>query len=125
MEKKRSRWLWERTTPYASMRSVRSSSLMTQIDRHIRALDSALSAHEASILLGLRADTNPSAAVEPGEQIDAAPDVAADQEQVTIGMGGGGSRKRKGKKGKKADAVAAVEQPAELPGPLFDLDIDP
>ncbi|KIR41934.1 PHD-finger protein [Cryptococcus deuterogattii 99/473] len=90
------------------------------VDRHIRALDSALTAQEASILLGLRPSTLPSNAVDEaldqeggtgktgtgqvldgrsrGQGID---DVVGEGEdgEVTLGMGGGGSRK-KGKKRK-------------------------
>jgi len=64
-----------------------------QIDRHIRALDSALSAQEASILLGLRPSTLPSTAVENGlENGDTG--ALADIEEGTMGTGGGGARRK-------------------------------
>ncbi|KAL0247204.1 hypothetical protein I308_104239 [Cryptococcus tetragattii IND107] len=90
------------------------------VDRHIRALDSALTAQEASILLGLRPSTLPSNAVDEaldqeggtgktgtGQVLDGRSrgqgigDVVGEGEdgEVTLGMGGGGSRK-KGKKRK-------------------------
>lgn len=63
-----------------------------QIDRHIRALDSALSTQEASILLGLRPNTEPSALVEDpnyggglGKE---------DDQEIVIGLGGGGPRRK-------------------------------
>ena len=106
-----------------------------QIDRHIRALDSALSAHEASILLGLRAHTNPSSAVEPAsDPVDGAihDQGEGEDDQVIIGMGGGGARKKKGKKGKKGKKVkkadaSGTEGAAKdaQAGPLFDLEVDP
>lgn len=65
----------------------------SQIDRHIRALDSALSAQEASILLGLRPSTLPSTAVENGlENGDTG--ALADIEEGTMGTGGGGARRK-------------------------------
>ncbi|AFR96550.2 PHD-finger protein [Cryptococcus neoformans C23] len=90
------------------------------VDRHIRALDSALTAQEASILLGLRPSTLPSNAIDEaldveggtgkvgiGQLVDersrgqGTGDVVGEGEEgeVTLGMGGGGSRK-KGKKRK-------------------------
>ncbi|ORX38443.1 hypothetical protein BD324DRAFT_620889 [Kockovaella imperatae] len=98
------------------------------IDRHIRALDSALSAHEASILLGLRPDTNPSAAVEPGMVLldGIGKNPGEDREQVTIGMGGGTARKKKGKKNQATNGASDLpDATTELPGPLFDLEVDP
>ncbi|ORY35722.1 hypothetical protein BCR39DRAFT_511740 [Naematelia encephala] len=82
------------------------------IDRHIRALDQALDAQEASIVLGLRPSTMPSHSVDPDQE-----DVAQETEQVqdegevTIGLGGaaGGRSRKKGKKGKK------VQEPVPAP----------
>ncbi|KAK8854724.1 hypothetical protein IAR55_003463 [Kwoniella newhampshirensis] len=98
------------------------------IDRHIRALDSALTAQEASILLGLRPSTLPSSNVnsslnlvgDTGGLPDAAPQPEGDEAEVTIGVGGGGgSRRGKHKKGKKGQlievpqaSVEDVEKPA-------------
>jgi hypothetical protein len=64
-----------------------------QIDRHIRALDSALSAQEASILLGLRPSTLPSTAVENGLE-NGETGALADIEEGTMGTGGGGARRK-------------------------------
>ena len=64
-----------------------------QIDRHIRALDSALSAQEASILLGLRPSTLPSTAVENGLD-NGETGALADIEEGAMGTGGGGARRK-------------------------------
>ncbi|WVQ68356.1 uncharacterized protein L199_006563 [Kwoniella botswanensis] len=96
------------------------------IDRHIRALDSALTAQEASILLGLRTSTLPSNNVDgalnlPGDtnaNANALPDTKVeDEEGMVLGLGGGsGARqnKRKKKKGKKG--TVTVEEPAVVLG---------
>ncbi|WWC93491.1 hypothetical protein V866_000326 [Kwoniella sp. B9012] len=97
------------------------------IDRHIRALDSALTAQEASILLGLRTSTLPSNNVDgalnlPGDtnaNANALPDPKMeDEEGMVLGLGGGsGARqnKRKKKKGKKG-TVLVEEEPAVVLG---------
>ena len=136
--RRRLRWPSEHITRSVNLstEAMEASPLIKtlQIDRHIRALDSALSSHEASILLGLRAHTNPSSAVEPAsDPVDGAipGQMEGEDDEVIIGMGGGGARKKKGKrgkKGKKADAAVnavAEEGKGEQPGPLFDLDVDP
>ena len=95
--------------------------LIRQIDRHIRALDSALSSQEASILLGLRPDTAPSAAVDTS--LNLAGDQAAITQnadgETTLGLGGGGGRKR-GKKSKKKveEDVVAVAPEATIAVPV-------
>nr|XP_019044785.1 hypothetical protein I302_06698 [Kwoniella bestiolae CBS 10118]OCF23715.1 hypothetical protein I302_06698 [Kwoniella bestiolae CBS 10118] len=93
------------------------------IDRHIRALDSALTAQEAAILLGLRTSTLPST------NVDDALNLAGDsgtlpntadgaergegEEELVLGLGGGaGGRSRKGKKKKGKKGV--VNQPEEI-----------
>ncbi|WWD19131.1 hypothetical protein CI109_103589 [Kwoniella shandongensis] len=89
------------------------------IDRHIRALDSALTAQEASILLGLRPSTLPSSNVDStlnlvgdtGVLPSGANEGEGDDEEVTIGVGGGGPRKKKNKRGKKGQPKA--EEPVE------------
>lgn len=96
-----------------------------QIDRHIRALDSALSAQETSLILGLRPDTLPSAGVDqtlnlPGDTsgISHAAGAGDDEGAMVLGLGGGGGTggrgdKRRKKKGKKVEAVPEV--PVEVP----------
>ncbi|WWD02292.1 hypothetical protein V865_000331 [Kwoniella europaea PYCC6329] len=96
------------------------------IDRHIRALDSALTAQEASILLGLRTSTLPSNNVDGALNLagdtnanaNALPDPKVeDEEGMVLGLGGGGARqnKRKKKKGKKG-TVIVEEEPAVVLG---------
>ncbi|KAE8541790.1 hypothetical protein D1P53_001963 [Cryptococcus gattii VGV] len=104
------------------------------VDRHIRALDSALTAQEASILLGLRPSTLPSNAVDEaldqeggtgktgtGQVLDGRSrgqgigDVVGEGEdgEVTLGMGGGGSRKKgKKRKGKPKQSESQGENEA-------------
>ncbi|WVQ71955.1 hypothetical protein IAR50_001497 [Cryptococcus sp. DSM 104548] len=98
------------------------------IDRHIRALDSALTAQEASILLGLRPSTLPSNAIDhtlthdggtamtglPGTSGSAAgPNGIVEGEEggFSLGLGGGGTRKkgkkRKNRKGRREEAEDA------------------
>lgn len=88
-----------------------------QIDRHIRALDSALSTQEASILLGLRPNTAPSALV--GDDLNLVADTGAvgGEGDLEIGVGGGGPKrkgrasrggKRKGRGGASAAATEAA-----------------
>ncbi|RXK42421.1 hypothetical protein M231_00411 [Tremella mesenterica] len=77
------------------------------VDRHIRALDSALSAQEASMILGLRADTLPSAAVEGTPEPQ--PTLSAEEGgELVLGIGGG--RKRKKGRGKKAKVEMEVSE---------------
>lgn len=88
--------------------------LNLQVDRHIRALDSALSAHEVSMVLGLRVDTNPSTAVDNPLNLSGDPGAIHEDEngEVTIGLGGGGRRGKKGRKGRKKGQVEeVVEEP--------------
>ncbi|WWC71479.1 uncharacterized protein I206_105437 [Kwoniella pini CBS 10737] len=78
------------------------------IDRHIRALDSALTAQEASILLGLRPSTLPSTNAE--DALNLAGDLHAapqfEEEEMNIGLGGGRSRKKgKNRKGRKGAPI--------------------
>ncbi|WVO14406.1 hypothetical protein L204_102039 [Cryptococcus depauperatus] len=84
------------------------------IDRHIRALDSALTVQEASILLGLRPSTLPSNAIDAALDNDemlgsgGAKDKGSDGEGVEriideeLGLSTGGGSRRKGKKKTKA-----------------------
>ncbi|OCF57536.1 hypothetical protein L486_04994 [Kwoniella mangroviensis CBS 10435] len=97
------------------------------IDRHIRALDSALTAQEASILLGLRTSTLPSNNVDGALNLAGDTNANAnvlsdpkveDEEGMVLGLGGGsGARqnKRKKKKGKKG-TVIVEEEPAIVLG---------
>ncbi|WWC63395.1 uncharacterized protein I303_105995 [Kwoniella dejecticola CBS 10117] len=79
------------------------------IDRHIRALDSALTAQEASILLGLRPETLPSTnaedALNPSPTEEGGDGHEAEEGEMIIGLGGmeagGGTGKRSRKKGRK------------------------
>lgn len=89
-----------------------------QIDRHIRALDSALSAQETSLILGLRPDTLPSSGVD--QSMNLAGDMSGlpdgdDEGGMVLGIGGGagGGRKKKGKKGRKTEEVVPAVQPVE------------
>ncbi|OCF31556.1 hypothetical protein I316_06755 [Kwoniella heveanensis BCC8398] len=125
------------------------------IDRHIRALDSALTAQEASILLGLRPSTLPSANVDDalnlaGDLANAAnldlrgalsksaqPGLNAEEgdEEMVLGLGGGGARrsnkrKKNGKKGKKAALedeaqVRQLELEAQRAQGMLDIPSDP
>lgn len=98
--------------------------LTIQIDRHIRALDSALSAQETSLILGLRTDTLPSAGVDQtlGLAGDTSgipqADDAEEEGGMVLGLGGGagGNRgnRRKDNRGKKR-AVTEEEIVAEIP----------
>ncbi|WVR09526.1 hypothetical protein IAU60_006594 [Kwoniella sp. DSM 27419] len=101
------------------------------IDRHIRALDSALTAQEASILLGLRPETLPSANVD--ESLNMAGDtgalggyggingVSGDEGELAVATSASRShKKKKGRKSIKADAEkeeepAAFEQAYNIP----------
>ncbi|ODN98274.1 hypothetical protein L198_03517 [Cryptococcus wingfieldii CBS 7118] len=101
------------------------------IDRHIRALDSALTAQEAAILLGLRPSTLPSNAIDhtlahdggsakTGLPGDSGPGVGSgtfagasglaegDEGEISLGLGGGGTRKkgkkRRNRKGRQEEA---------------------
>ncbi|ODN83485.1 hypothetical protein L202_01621 [Cryptococcus amylolentus CBS 6039] len=101
------------------------------IDRHIRALDSALTAQEASILLGLRPSTLPSNAIDhtlahdggsakTGLPGGSGPGVGSgtfagvdglaegDEGEISLGLGGGGTRKkgkkRRNRKGRQEEA---------------------
>jgi len=91
-----------------------------QIDRHIRALDSALSAQEASILLGLRPSTLPSTAVENGLD-NGETGALADIEEGTMGTGGGGAR-RKGRgargRGRGRGGARGGGRVGEAPAPV-------
>lgn len=104
-----------------------------QIDRHIRALDSALSTQEASILLGLRVDTNPSTAVDESLNLPTDENAVPVEEEgdVIIGLGGGGARRKKGRgRGRKNNKKEPepVLSAAEANGWIVipsDVDIDP
>lgn len=110
-----------------------SADQVLQIDRHIRALDSALSTQEASILLGLRVHTNPSTAVDESLNLPADENAVPVEEagEVIIGLGGGGGRKKKGRsRGRKnpQKEPEPVLSAAEANGWIVipsDVDIDP
>ncbi|KAK4685121.1 hypothetical protein P7C73_g5037, partial [Tremellales sp. Uapishka_1] len=90
------------------------------IDRHIRALDSALSAHETSLLLGLRPATLPSTTIENALDPGAAVEEPKEEEngEIIIGMGGGVARSgtKKGRRDRqRKKVVSAAEDVRTLP----------
>ena len=108
------------------------------IDRHIRSLDSALMNSEAAQQLGMRPMTHPSTTVEPPvASTSTLPN--ADPDEITIGMGGGRSRKKGKRKGRKGQVEEIIEVPVQGDGQMasavaisgglvpasFDLEVDP
>jgi hypothetical protein len=89
--------------PLSSTRSSQGdlrADTAVQIDRHIRALDSALSAEETSLLLGLRPSTLPSNQVEGDINDQIAPDDVHEEEELDAA--GRALKGRRGKKGRKS-----------------------
>lgn len=89
------------------------------IDRHIRALDSALEAHESAIILGMRADTMPSSAV---GALQGGGEAVLEPDEGAIGLEGG-PRNRKKKKGKKRQQGEG--EAAAMPALPEGLEVDP
>jgi hypothetical protein len=100
--------------------------LVTQVDRHIRAIDSALESQQTNLVMGVRPDTHPSTVIgehdgglaKSNHAISGDILGSTEEGEVVIGLGGGGGRK-KGRSNKRKRGKEMVVE--EGPGGVVDL----